>query len=246
MNDTTNSIAQEKCYRHQRSKLVGGMLCSVFFFAMAAGSLIAVYWDIDGVTRYSKTTMTCFSLFWLMFLQSSLHSILAYYRARLVITGTKITDCGPVRSKSLQVDHVRHVHWGGIFAPGSVVLKTSDTKLKIYLGDFAKDDRDQLIAFLRKAFDQEIQTGWSWFVDLHLTRKSVSMERSRQKAMLTACLFFITGCIFMCCSIFGTKRYWLIPSVCSGAVCVLSLWRIVLIDRNQGSASSRPNQENEE
>ena len=131
-----------------------GIVSLTFFVGMWAMSLIVVLREEKFLAAFTIGGI------WFFFIGLSLWMLLAYRRESLTIRDDTIIQKGVLRTKCLGVEDVLGMWWQ---STRSVVLRSKTQKIKIYLDNFTRDERQQLIEYLRLAVPPSLQQGWDRF-----------------------------------------------------------------------------------
>ncbi len=193
---------QARCLRVRRYYLVVGIVGAVFFAAMGIGSSVAALWNIDGPFPRPKPAALIFGAFWTGWTLLAVWVIAAYFRERLFFGKASFVQHGIFRSRTLEVGEVHQIKWRTWPMGGSVIVRTLSEKVTIHLDNFTRDEREELIRFLREIFAVEIQENWSRFEEV-LRRSSAPGKRVSRGGIITitALLMCVAG-VLVC--------YWLV------------------------------------
>src|ERR1700722_16274031 len=127
---------QTVTYRLRRSYLVVGGIGAVFFAALAIGSSAMAFGNPGGAVRHPKLMALALVLFWSSFTGLSFWVILAYFRERLVLGSTEITQHGVFRATTLRIAEIRQIQWTSSGFGRTLVISTGQAKAKVDLGNF--------------------------------------------------------------------------------------------------------------
>ncbi len=213
-------------YRPRRYYLVVGIAGAIFFSTMAIASVVAAYWNIDGSFARPLLAANIFGVFWSAMLLLSVWVLLAYFRERLVVDRTTITQHGILRSKSLRIADATEIKWRRIPQGGSIIIRTANRKIKIYFDNFTTNQRDELISFLHDTFAPDIQQGWSLFAEAQMPPGPRRHQSSRATAAVCALLLFAIGGIFAYCWSVGLGPKWLVIGIGNALAGFWYIWRI--------------------
>jgi hypothetical protein len=129
-----------------------------------------------------------FSIVWGGFTLLGLWLILAYFQERLTLTGETICQVGVIQTKSMPFDTVQELTWRLHPQGGSCILTSMNTKIKLEFGNFTRDDRTELISYLRQRVAGDRQSDWDSFHDQFLV---CSPERQRKQQAANWILIFV-------------------------------------------------------
>jgi hypothetical protein len=240
---TTADIEQlptdARCFRVRRYYLVVGVVCAVFFAAMGIVSTVAALWNIDGSFARPKLAALIFGIFWSGFTLLAGWVIAAYFRERLYFGKAGVVQHGIFRTRTLQIEEVHQIKWRPWPIGGSVVIRTPSEKATIHFDNFSKDEREDLIRFLRESFAVEIQENWSRFQDL-LGRSSPPEKRASRSGIITiaAVLMSFAG-VFVYCWFAGLGGQYLVIGVVNAVAAIWYLARLRLIKDDKLLEDSR-------
>jgi hypothetical protein len=224
--DVADLSTGQDVYRPRRDDLVVGIVCAIFFSTMAIVSVVAAYWNIDGSFARPLLAAIIFGIFWSIFLLLSVWVLLAYFRERLVVDRTTITQHGIFRCKRLCIDDATEIKWRRIPEGGSIVIRTAKRKIKIYFDNFATNQQHELISILHGTFAPDIQQGWSLFAKAQMPSDPRRPRRSLAAAALCALLLFAFSGIFGYCWSVGLGVKWLVIGIANALVGLWYIWRI--------------------
>ncbi|HMP03757.1 MAG TPA: hypothetical protein PKC45_14765 [Gemmatales bacterium] len=218
-----------RCFRLRRYYLVVGVVCTVFFAVMGIASTVAALWNIDGSFARPKLAALIFGIFWSGFTLLAVWVIVAYFRERLYFGKAGVVQHGIFRSRTLLIEEVQQIRWRTWPVGGSVVIRTHSEKATIHLDNFTKDEREELIRFLRESFAVEIQENWSRFQDL-LGRSSRQEKRVSRSGIITiAALLMSFAGVFVYCWFAGLGVQNLVIGVVNAVAAIWYLARLRLI-----------------
>ena len=101
----------------------------------------------------------------LLFSALYIYFLLLYHRYRLFVADSSIRQTGILRDKHVDLSMIQELKWRCFPQGGSVRLSGNSSELKIGLGNLEKQDRLQLIDFLRLTIAESKQVGWQKFND---------------------------------------------------------------------------------
>lgn len=151
-------------YRPRPYFLYVGLGTLIFFVVMGIGSVVAAWWNVDGSFAHPGSAALIFGLFWSGFALLSLWLLATYFRERLRLGPTAVTSRGVCRVRRLKSGDVDRLVWRRYPAGGSVVLRSSEKRLKIELSNFTRAEREEIVAYFREAIPTARQAGWEKFV----------------------------------------------------------------------------------
>jgi hypothetical protein len=188
------------CYRLGRQYVVLGIVCTAGFLAMDIVSVYVSCWNVDGSFARPKLAALICGVFWSSWTLLGLWLIVAYFRERLFVTTDSITQHGCIRKRTINFPDVVHVVWKRLPQGGSVVVRIQLARIKIYLANSTRVERDQLIVCLRSAFSPDIQEDWSQFLEYRCQPRARRIpKKSRVTATICALLLFMFGGFFGVC-----------------------------------------------
>ena len=168
-------------------------------------------------------------IFWSGVMLLGVWTIAGYFRNRLFFGKTAIVQRGVFRSRTLEVGEVLQIKWRTWPVGGSVVIRTHSERASIELSHFTRDEREELIRFVRESFAVEIQENWSRFEDV-LGRSSPRGKRaSRGRIIAIAAYLMCFAGVFVYCWFAGLGRQYLFIGVVNAVAAIWCLWRIRLI-----------------
>ena len=186
---------QTVTYGRRRFYLVAGALCTLFFVAMGVGSSAAAYWNVDGSFRYPKLCALVFALVWSWATSLGVAMLLAYFRERLVLGPTAVTQHGVFRTTTARIPEIQQIKWR-LLGRGRVVISTRQAKMKVRLDNFTFPEEREIIAFFHESFAPEIQLDWPRFEE---HRRQFAVERpapSRSYRVTTGLVFAVFAIVF--------------------------------------------------
>ena len=101
----------------------------------------------------------------LLFACLYVYFLLLYHKYRLFVGDSWIRQIGMLHDKHVDLSMIHELKWRGIPQSGSVRLIGNYGELKIELGNLEKQDRLQLIDFLRRTVADSRQVDWQKFND---------------------------------------------------------------------------------
>ncbi len=150
--------------RIRRSYFWVGLVCTLFFAAIAVLNVLAMYLAAPAERRATALAVgLAIGGFWLVMMGLGVWILLAYWRHCLAIRDDQIDYIGVTHRKRMRVPEIRHARWRCWPAAGSLVLKTSSTRLALDFGDYELEERRQLIRFFRESVPSPLQHGWELF-----------------------------------------------------------------------------------
>jgi hypothetical protein len=151
-------------FRLRRSYLLLGVLCTIFFAVMAVVSVLGIYFEAPVERRAAALAVGLgFAAFWLAFMALGVWVLLAYWRECLAVRDGEIDYVGVIRRKRMRVSEIASARWRCGQKAGSLVLRTTSTKLSIYFSNYEAEEQRQLIRFFREAVPPPLQQGWERF-----------------------------------------------------------------------------------
>jgi hypothetical protein len=166
-----------KTYRLGRSYLRQGIICGIAFLIFGVGSSLASYFNIDGSFAEPELGALIFAVFWSFPMMLAIWMIAAYYRERLILEPRGIVQHGVFRIRRFEHCEVRQVYWNPRTIAGIVVVKTLAEKIKIYLDNFTKPERAEIVQYLRTNFAEAAHENWPVF-DASISRAKIPPKPS--------------------------------------------------------------------
>ena len=224
-NDTTARVTpgETMCYRLGREELYLGIVCAILFLAVGIGSAFVAYWNIDGSFERPKLSALIFGIFWLCPTLLGLWIILAYFRERLIVSEDAITQRGCFGTKSIAVPEVIRIDWKRLRHGGTIVARSRLSRITIHLGNFTREERDELIAFFHGTFATTIQEGWPRF--LEPAAKPLQLHPAAA-AVLCALLLAVFAGIFIYAWVAGLGIQWLAIGIINSLASLWYMWRL--------------------
>lgn len=161
-----------KCYRMRRYFLYLGAACAAGFAATGIFSTLAALWNIDGSFPRPGLFALVFGLFWSVPTMGSIWLIVASLRDRLSLGDGEIVQQGVLWLRTVRLEDIHRVRWRLWPEGGSVVVHAPTARIAVYFGNFTREDRREIIEFLRKSIAEDIQENWSPFDELTATGTS--------------------------------------------------------------------------
>jgi hypothetical protein len=199
MSSSMTNDAVEQGFRLRRWLLPLGVIFTVCFVVAGVFSTHAAYSNIDGSFLYPKPTALFFGVFCSCMTLLGAWMTLSVIRFRLFVTETAITEVRIIGSTTIEIADASRVVWRRYPAFGSVIIRTTATKIKIEFGNFARKQRDELMAFCHCRLADEIQEGWSLFADRYAEPIAKHERQARTKLYLFLVLNFGAlgaGCLY--------------------------------------------------
>jgi hypothetical protein len=151
-------------FRLRRSYLVLGVLCTLFFAAMAVVSVLGIYFEAPPERRAAALAVGLgMAAFWLAFMGLGVWVLLAYWRERLTLRDGEVDWVRVIRRKRMRASEIVSARWRCGQKGGSLVLRTTSTKLPIYFSNYEAEEQRQLIRFFREAVSPPLQQDWERF-----------------------------------------------------------------------------------
>jgi hypothetical protein len=222
--DKRQPPAQARRFGPRRFYLVVGVLCGVFFSVMGVASTLSAYWNIDGSFPRPKLAALIFGIGWSGFTLLAVWIILAYFRERLYLASKTVIQHSVIRSRTIYCKDVVHINWRRRPSGGSIVIQTPSAKVKIYLDNFTREEREEIIRFFRETFASELQDNWPRFE----ARGGSPPRRlvSRGGILVTASVLMGLAGVFVYCWFAGLGGQYLFIGVVNAAAALCCLWRL--------------------
>jgi hypothetical protein len=198
----------------------------ILFLAADVGSVCVAYWNVDGSSQQPKLLALVFGIFWSCWVLSSLWLIVAYFRERLFLSPDAITQHGCIRTNAISTRDVIQIKWS-VLQGGIIVARSNFARIKIYLGNFTREEQNRVIAYFRENFSPDVQENWAHFTERRqqLKRNSTPQE-ARAVAGICALLLFLFAVIFGYCGWVGLGVQWLFVGIGCAFGGALYIWRI--------------------
>ena len=226
---TTSDIrrlpTEAKCLRVRRYYLVVGVVGAVSIAVMGVTSTVVAYLNIDGSFARPQLAAVVFGVFWSGFTLLALWLIAAYFRERLILAKNTIVQDGIFRSRTLDVGDVLQIRWRRWPAGGSIIVRSHSQKFKIYLDNFTKAEREEVVFFIRETFAHEIQENWSRFEECARRLSAPERRFSRGGIIVIASVFMSIAGVFMYCWFAGLGVQYLFIGVVNAVAAIWYLWR---------------------
>jgi hypothetical protein len=161
--------------------------------------------------------------------------ILAYFRERLILGKSTVTQHGILREKTIAVDELSHVTWRRIPNGGSLVVRTLADKLTIYLNNFTAKEREAITRFFHESVDPDRQEGWSRFEASLTQRPSKASGPSRTGIVATGLVLLAFAGIFLYCWSRGLGTQYLIIGWLNAAVALWYFRRLKSLPNRRGT-----------
>jgi len=155
----------------------------VIFTVIGVTSTIVAYFNIDGSFARPYLAAMIFGVFWSPFTALAVWVIAAYFREGLILAPSSIIQHGIFRSRTLEVGEVLQIKWRTWPVGGTIIVRTHAEKIKIYLDNFTKDERDAVVLFFREKFADDVQENWSRF-EKFTGRPSSQQKRASRGGIL--------------------------------------------------------------
>lgn len=151
----------KRCYRLRTSLRNLGIVGTAFMVGMTVFSVAA--WL--GQPANEPVNMPIVISVFLLFVALYVYFLLLYHRYRLFVGDSWIRQTSILRDKQMELEMIQELKWQCVPQGGSVRLSGIADELTIGLGNLEKQDRLQLIDFLRSSIAENKQIGWQKFED---------------------------------------------------------------------------------
>jgi hypothetical protein len=217
-----------------------GVVCAVFFAVMGVSSTVVAYFNSDGSFARPRLAALVFGVFWSGLTLLAAWVIAAYFRERLLLTNQTIVQHGIVGARVIDCGDVVQIRWRSWPVGGSIVVRTHSQKVKIYLDNFTRDEREEIVLFFRETFAHEIQDNRSGFEE-HVRKWSPPEKRvSRGGIIAIAAVFICFAGVFVYCWFAGLGAQYLFLGVVNVVAAIWCLWRLRFVkDRRVIEAPER-------
>jgi hypothetical protein len=191
---------------------------------MGVASTLGAYWNIDGSFPRPKLDALICGVIWSSFTLLAVWIIFAYFRERLYLASKTVIQHGIIRSRTIHSEDVVHINWRRWPAGGSIVVQTPSAKIKIELGNYTREEREEIIRFFRERFASELQNNWPRFEARRLSppRRLVS----RGGILVTASVLMGFAGVFIYCWFAGLGGQYLFIGVVNAVAAPCYLWRL--------------------
>jgi hypothetical protein len=161
-----------------------GLVSLLFCSGMMALSLFAAFWEGRGALGPLLLTCGGFGFF------SAVSAIvlLAYYRESFSIKDGLIIQTGIVCQREMMLADITDAHWRIAPNGGSIVLRSSFQRIKIYIDNFDLDRKRLLIRLLHSSLPRSVQRDWERFcvqIALPLVKRSEDATLGTDEVLLT-------------------------------------------------------------
>jgi hypothetical protein len=225
--DKRQPPAEARCFGPHRFVLVVGVLCGVFCSVMGVASTLAAYWNIDGSFPRPKLAALIFGIGWSGFTLLAVWIIFAYFRERLYLASKTVIQHSVIRSRTIYCKEVVRINWRrGRPSGGRIVIQTPSAKIKIYLGNFTREEREEIIRFFRETFASELQDNWLRFEDRARRLSPPQRLVSRGGIIVTASVLMGFAGVFVYCWFAGLGGQYLFIGIINVVAALCYLWRL--------------------
>lgn len=201
-----------------------GAVLAVFllvFVAFDAGSVWVAATNPDGSVPSRFEFAVVVGLFWSGWVALCVWELMRWWKHRLIVGCDTLHYVGVIRDVQLSRDDLVEVRWRGIYRRGSVVIRSSRSRLRIDLAHYPGDKQDDLIDRLRTLARDASQQGWEAF---NQPRPELSPEERRRVAIqggsICCGLLLVTSLVFAAAGAWGLGWHWYAVSV------ALAVWAL--------------------
>ena len=138
-----------------------GIICLIFFVGMIVLSVFCVFSERSQDVRIYAVCL--FVAFWGFWATVSVWVLLAYWRESLGISDGRVTQNGVIRTRAIAFAELVDVQWRVTPAGGSIVLRSTSAKIKVYLNNFEPEQGQFLINLFHRSVPHSLQRGWRLF-----------------------------------------------------------------------------------
>src|SRR5262249_4139387 len=128
------------------------------------------------------------------------------------------------RARTLEVGDVVQIKWRTLPVGGSIIVRTHSEKVKIYLDNFTKDDREEVVFFFRQTFANEVQENWSLFEEHARSLSATERRVPRGGMMVIACIFMCLAGLFVYCWFAGLGVRYLFLGFVNAIAAICYVW----------------------
>lgn len=197
----------------------GGAL--IFFGTFGTSSVWEAATNADGSFPRPFEFAVVFGLFSSFWIVLSLWGLMDWKQHRLVVGDETLRYIGVIRDVQFSRDDLVEVRWRGFYRRGSVVIRSSRSRLSLDLDGYSDDERDDLIDRLRALARDASQQGWEAF---NQPRPELSPEERRRVAIqggsICCGLLLVTSLVFAAAGAWGLGWHWYAVSV------ALAVWAL--------------------
>jgi hypothetical protein len=184
----TNANEWSNCYRVKSTFRNVGVAGILFSVAMTILSLIAWWNQPPNDPVKMPLVVAVFVLFTIL----GAYLLLMYVRYRLLFSNRTIRRVGVFCDDQIQLDTVDEIRWPRSAQGGSVVITARTNTLKIELTNFERDDRQNIVEFLRTTVPASRQIGRQRFF-AKFDQEFVDTPEKRKK---TKRIYFLITTLF--------------------------------------------------
>jgi hypothetical protein len=131
--------------------------------ALSGGMAIFSYVAWINQPANNKVKMPAVITGFLLFAALGIYLLLLYYRYRLFVNKSSLRQVGVLYDKYIDLSFVDELKWRRFPQNGSVRISGPFGVLRIELGHFRREERQQLTGCLRSSIAQSKQIGWQQF-----------------------------------------------------------------------------------
>ena len=238
---TTNAIDHDDsvaCYRLHVGNLIVGIIVTAFFLAVGVAGVTFARLTPDDVFARLKPFCLALSVGWLILLLPGIWIIVAHFRVRLMVSARAITKQGCIGRKTIAVGDLTRITWKRRPKTQSITVASQSSKMKIDLGGFGRNEREELIQFFHETFDQSIQEGWADFIlpPPAFTKKGKQVMVAFAYLSIVLWLALAAGSVYLWT--IGRGRLFLGVAICNLCMVPGFLWAIRMFKKKQARESS--------
>lgn len=218
-----------QCYRMRPS--LGGIGFSVTL--LAGGMAICTFVAWCNQPANNPANMPAVIAGCLAFTTLGLYLLLRYYRYRLFVGDSSIRQTCILRDQQADLSAIDEVKWRRFPQGGSVWMTGLFGVLKVELGNFKTEDRQQLISILRASIPESRQFGWQRF-DEQFANTPEKRQQSIRVRLLLAVIFGVNVVVFGIIWAIGGGVQYLVLSGINGMMTayLLRSYRLKRAERN--------------
>lgn len=217
-----SGVAEPSVYRLRPYYRNVGVAGTVFFLAVGIGSILAICFDES--IKHSVLAIAVISLLWGGFTLLGLWVIAAFYREQLVLGADTVVQRGVFRTTTVSLQAVADLGWRLNPMGGSVVLKGSPNRIKIYFDNFTKLQRREIAERLNRSVGEELQTGWTEFEEHFLTTSPERLQRRRRDRRTVSFAMIGLAIVFTAMGLAGFGEHLYAVAVLNLAIGMRALW----------------------
>lgn len=217
-----SSVAEPSVYRLRPYYRNVGVAGTAFFLVVGVGSVLAV--RLDDSIKHLGLAIAFFSVFCGGFTLLGLWVIAAYYLEQLVLGTDTVVHRGVFRTTTVSPQAVADLDWRLNPMGGSVVLKGSPNRIKIYFDNFTKLQRREIAERLYRSVGKDLQTGWTEFEEHFLTTSPERLQQRRRDRRTVSFAMIGLAIVFTAMGVAGFGGHLYAVAALNLAIGMRALW----------------------